>query len=130
MSSLSSALSIRFNDDAVAESQDLIADCAAGYNGGRRLRGRQFIGVYGACCDIVARLWLLARQKLTQVGCGPRQLLWALHFLKTYTNEHESASMFGIDEKTLRKWRWIVVEVLANLKLVRLIFFLGFFSKF
>jgi len=42
-------------------------------------------------------------------------LLWASHFLKTYGTESTLASQIGVDEKTFRKWTWILVYAIADL---------------
>jgi hypothetical protein len=42
------------------------------------------------------------------------QLLYALHYLKTRATFDNIAARTGHDEKTIRKWTWIVIEFIAN----------------
>jgi DDE superfamily endonuclease len=41
-------------------------------------------------------------------------LLYGLHYMATYCTFDNMASRTGKDEKTLRKWTWIVIEFLAD----------------
>jgi hypothetical protein len=43
--------------------------------------------------------------------------LWGLLFLKVYETDSVLAGIVGgIDEKTFRKWKWIIVKAISNLK--------------
>ena len=54
----------------------------------------------------------------------PRHLLWSLLFLKLYGSEHVRACLTMVSEKTFRKWSWVFVKLLSELKVVRLILYL------
>jgi len=47
---------------------------------------------------------------------NPEHLFYALYFLKTYNSENNEAALFNIDEKTLRKYKWMFVEAISLLK--------------
>jgi len=45
-------------------------------------------------------------------------LLWSFLFLKTYDPEKVLSVACGVDEKTYRKWVWLVLDLLGELDLV------------
>ena len=63
-------------------------------------------GVHPTVCVIVwgALKWSM----LVEDACKPKHLFWALIFLKTYTTESSLVVAIGVDEKTLRKWMFII----------------------
>jgi hypothetical protein len=71
-------------------------------------------GVSPANCS---RLWDLIKLSLPP-RASPRHLLWALFFLKQYAHEVVNANFAQCDEKTFRKWCWIVLTSLADVDLV------------
>jgi hypothetical protein len=84
-----------------------------------RTNERRFRSMFGVPIEVVPALWLSCCEDERGVQGGkPRHLLWALLFLKLYSCEHVSAAMCRCDEKTYRKWAWIYVDKLADLKLV------------
>lgn len=74
-------------------------------------RYKSFFGVNPTICSIV---WTKLEKDLPN-GAHPKHLLWCLSFLKQYAVEHYRRSIFQSDEKTIRKWTWIFVNLLANL---------------
>lgn len=79
-------------------------------------RFKSFFGVTPIVCSII---W----EKLTDelpAGAEPKHLLWSLLFLKQYSNEHNRRSIVNADEKSIRKWTWIFVELLSNMNVVTL----------
>ena len=77
----------------------------------------RFKAVFGTDPLICAILWEMTLQR----GPLPRgakrcHLLWALLFLHGCDTESRNASFVGCDEKTFRKWQWILVERVAELK--------------
>ena len=48
-----------------------------------------------------------------------RHLLWALLWLKQYTNEQSLAALVGVGRKTFRKWVWILIEDMANASVMK-----------
>ena len=53
---------------------------------------------------------------LVEDACKPKHLLWALIFLKTYSTESSLAVAIGADEKTLRKWIFIIIYAISDLE--------------
>lgn len=77
-------------------------------------RFKSFFGITPNVCSIV---WEQIKLE-APLGAEPKHLLWCLSFLKQYSVEHYRRSIFGADEKTMRKWTWIFVELLSNLNVV------------
>jgi hypothetical protein len=81
---------------------------------------RRFSGLFGCSPLICSKLWSLLQLDgyLNNLAAGkqhPRHLLWALLFLKQYNPEEVNSQMCHCDEKTYRKWVWIVVKAIAEL---------------
>ena len=77
---------------------------------------------YFGCSKLVCgAIWsrLLSRRLLCGNGFEPRHLLWTLFYLKVKGTEHPMAGTCRCDEKTLRKWAWIGIDLLGELNLVR-----------
>jgi hypothetical protein len=85
------------------------------------IEDRQFRGLFGACIEIVLKVWLmLGEGGLRPKKSKPKHLLWTLYFLKVYPSEAPGCSAVGgskgaIDPKTLRKWVWLFIECIAEL---------------
>jgi hypothetical protein len=47
---------------------------------------------------------------------GTTPILWALLLLKLYLPENVNAAMTGPDEKTFRKWSWLVVGLISDIE--------------
>lgn len=73
--------------------------------------------MFGVSADTCAVLWAL-REGRTPPGAKPVNLLWGLLFLKLYETERVNSFIAGTDEKTFRKWTWIIVKLLADLPVV------------
>lgn len=78
---------------------------------------RRFRAFFGVTPKICARVWLLLEPNCPSRAM-PKHLLWALFFLKVYSNEHVSSVSASADEKTVRKWQWIFVKLMAGLRIV------------
>ena len=94
--------------------------------GSNATQHRRFLSFYGASSRVCHQLWhLLLKAKIIAEFPALMQehLLWALFFLKVYGTENVQASIVGADEKTYRKWIWIVIEWMSNLDVV------SYFSK-
>lgn len=50
-------------------------------------------------------------------GIEPKHLLWTLHYLKTYESETKY-EVLKSSEKTIRKWIWHVMKLIAELDVV------------
>jgi hypothetical protein len=82
-----------------------------------KTKERRFKKIFGVNANICAKLWKLC-VPLLPPSTRPVHLLWALYFLKQYSMEEVNAAFAKCDEKTFRKWCWIVVDTLATLDLV------------
>jgi hypothetical protein len=79
---------------------------------------RQFKSFFGVTPKICEILWNLIKAKLP-VGSEKKYLLWALLFLKQYNPEDISKTLLKADQKTIRKWTWIFVNLIADIEIVR-----------
>lgn len=82
-------------------------------------RFKSFFGISPSVCSII---WELLKYELVP-DSQPKHLLWCLCFLKQYNTEHLRRSIFKADEKTVRKWTWIFVKLLAELNVVQLSYY-------
>lgn len=85
------------------------------------LRLRRFKSFFGVTPEVCSLVW----EKIKDVvpsNSKPKYLLWCLYFMKQYSTEHVRRSLFKADEKTIRKWTWIILKPIANLNVVILIF--------
>lgn len=80
---------------------------------------RRFKSFYGVSPDICSILWKMI-DKYLPIPCEPKHLLWALNFLKQYNVEATGKAIFGVDEKTLRKYIWIMIDALADIDTVQI----------
>lgn len=87
-------------------------DVTQSTNVGNR-RFQEHFGVPPIICSII---WDIIKQSSEVRPC---HLLWALQFLKTYNTEHVMCSILKVDEKTLRKWVWKTIDLIADLSVVR-----------
>jgi len=85
------------------------------------MEDRRFCGLFGACIEIVLKVWfMLGEGGLRPKKSKPKHLLWTPYFLKVYPREAPGCSAVGglkgaIDPKTLRKWVWLFIERIAEL---------------
>jgi hypothetical protein len=81
---------------------------------------RCFNAIFGCSPKVTARLWNgLVEQRKVPSGGKVMHLLWTLAFLKLYDTESVYCTMFGVTEKTFRKWVWKFVDNISTIKLVR-----------
>lgn len=80
---------------------------------------RRFKTFYGVSPRICSILWQLI-EKIVSETCEPRHLMWTLSFLKQYHTETANRSNFEADEKTFRKYVWLLTDALAELHVVRI----------
>ena len=77
---------------------------------------RRFRACFGASPLVCAIIWKgIAPVVSAYDGYSPTHLLWALMFMKLYCLEPVNASIVGVDEKTFRKWSWIVIDAIESL---------------
>jgi hypothetical protein len=82
-----------------------------------KTKERRFKEHFGIKPEMCASLWALCLPFLP-VDASPMHLLWTLYFLKQYNTECVNAAFSNCDEKTFRKWCWIMIGVLSSLDLV------------
>ena len=76
---------------------------------------RRFREHFGITLEFGAIAWQkLEHQHLNPRGASPIHMLCAIGFLKQYQTESVARAINGMDEKTLRKWRWVYVNLLAK----------------
>lgn len=80
---------------------------------------KRFISHFGVSPRHCAILWAIAEDDLLSSNalCEERHLLWTLNVLKTNETEHVLKGRWGADEKTIRKWLYICLNVIARLGL-------------
>jgi len=82
--------------------------------------GRTFIAFFGVTPLQVHQLWQLivdaGGRRWNDEKWSPCHLMWALLLLRTYNREEILAAMAGVDEKTYRKWAWILIERLSKIE--------------
>ena len=73
---------------------------------------RRFVAHFGVSPCHCAWLWLLIEDELFEKDCyaDHKHLLWTLNLLKTDDTEMASKGRWQADEKTIRKWIYIVLE--------------------
>jgi hypothetical protein len=79
-------------------------------------RKRRFRALFGISTRICVLLWTLLSKQLGRQA-RPVHLLWTLFFLKHYSVEEVNAAFARVNEKTYRKWTWLMLEELAKLNL-------------
>ena len=86
------------------------------------IEARHFREFFGTSVSIVKHVWkMLENDFLLPDGCGPKHLLWALHFMKVYPKQSAGCSTVGasegaVDPKTHRKWVWAFMDAIAELE--------------
>lgn len=78
---------------------------------------RRFKSFFGTTPHICSLIWQLLLDFVPPES-EPKHLLWCLFFLKQYDIEHTRRTLFGADEKTIRKWTWIFVKLISDLNVV------------
>lgn len=83
---------------------------------------RRFKSFFGATPHVCSLIWEKIVHDVPKGG-EPKHLLWSLSFLKQYSVEHYRRTIFGADEKTIRKWTWLFVQLLSDVDVVIFNFF-------
>ena len=85
-----------------------------------RAERRRFRGLFGVSPKARAKVWALIESAIPSRST-PQRLLWALLFLNVYASEHAHSLIAHVDEKTFRKWAWLIVPAIAGIHAVRLL---------
>lgn len=78
---------------------------------------RRYKSFFGATPLVCSLIWDRIKHDVPN-GSEPKHLLWSLSFLKQNAVEHYRRSIFNADEKTIRKWTWLFVQLLSDLDVV------------
>jgi hypothetical protein len=77
---------------------------------------RWFRSTFGASSDVCSHTWeILSHYKKKPERALPKHLLWAMLFLKSYGSEACLAGLFGVAEKTYRKWIWLMLSAISSI---------------
>ncbi len=72
---------------------------------------RRFISLFGITPEPCPKI----RPLLPKIKNGrPKQLLWALVFLKIYSNNHVQSNLANCNELTFRKWPKLFIEQISK----------------
>ena len=87
----------------------------------KRLSLDRFSAIFGCSPTVAAALWnRLDAKGLLPSDCLVKHLLWGMSFLKLYNVQRVQAPVIcGADEKTFRKWVWLMLDALSECDLVR-----------
>ena len=80
-----------------------------------RLHRRSFIAHFGSRAELIAEIWARIQPHLPD-GAIPVHLLWMFSFLKIYKVEDTAATRFNTTPKTWRKWVWLMLVAVQQLK--------------
>lgn len=83
----------------------------------KKIGVRRFKAFFGVTPLVCSTIWNQIKTN-SERGSQPKHLLWCLNFFKQYTGEHTRHVLFKSDEKTIRKWTWRFVKLLADLNVV------------
>lgn len=90
-----------------------------GDTGRRRNELPVFLSHFGTNPDVCADLWslLITSDYIIDfsVKILPKHLFFGLHRLWCNETETRSAKFFQVDEKTFRKWSWIIINATSQL---------------
>lgn len=82
---------------------------------------RIFRANFGVSPYICAAVWnLMVDTRLLPLRAQPKHILWSLLFLKVYASENVLCTICACDEKTFRKWVWMMLEQMAKFDVVSL----------
>ena len=81
----------------------------------------RFVSHFAVTPRHCAFIWNISQARLIQEDpfIERKHLLWTLNVLKTDDSEHVLKGRWGADEKTIRKWLYVCLNVLSRLDLVR-----------
>ena len=81
---------------------------------------RRFIAHFGVTPRLCAYVWIYTEERVLMIdkNAKMKHLLWLLNLLKTGDTEHAMNGRWCADEKTIRKWVYIFLEVVGDLGVV------------
>lgn len=78
---------------------------------------RRFKSLFGVTPLICSIIWNKIRPNIKN-GCSPKHLLWTLMFLRNYNTEETNRAILNVDEKTIRKYVWDIIDYISSLRVV------------
>jgi hypothetical protein len=77
---------------------------------------RHFKAAFGVSPFMCSVMWnYMDDQENLPHRAQPKHLLWTLLFLKLYNSENVLCSLCECDEKTFRKWVWLMLPAIGSL---------------
>ena len=84
---------------------------------------RRFREHFYATPIVCSILWnMMTEKQMHPNGATVKCMLCALLFLKCYNTETVNSGTMNLDEKTVRKWQWIYIDLIAGLRLVCILY--------
>jgi hypothetical protein len=85
---------------------------------------RRFAAHFGITPRHCAYLWIFVEDRVKErdLFAEKKHLLWSLDLLKTASTEHCLAGRWRADEKTIRKWTRLFLDVLSSMEVVSVLF--------
>ena len=77
---------------------------------------RSFVALFGLWPLRIYQIWRLIQEETNPETICPKHLMWGLLFLRCYVKEEVLSTLVGATEKTVRKWIWIVIGKIAEIK--------------
>jgi len=81
----------------------------------KKIAKERFTSHYGTKPVVVAILWEMLCEH-SDYNLSMKHLLVALNFLKEYSTQRCMAARFQMDEKTFRKWTFLILNEILKLK--------------
>ena len=84
---------------------------------GKMTEDCRFHAVFGCQSPVALVLsGMVLTEPMVVPGATAVHMMWALMFLKVSGNETTMSTMAGVDEKTFRKWAWVLIEAISDLE--------------
>ena len=83
----------------------------------------RFVSHFGITPRHCALLWYMSEDKLLDADPYVEKIhvLWTMNLLKTDDAEQVMKGRWGSDEKTIKKWVYVCLNVFSRLRIVRII---------
>jgi len=102
--------------DFMPDAQDIMNKFPRRPNAAASTEIRAFRETFGTSFLVVSKVWsMLLEEDVLPEGGRPKDLLWALHFLKVYPLQAPGCAAVGasggaVDPKTHHKWVWAFID--------------------
>jgi hypothetical protein len=93
---------------------------------------KHFLHSFGTHFGTKPSIITLLYNKWVRTGTVPEKykllyLLWALYFLRSNETDLKLSAAFGYSVMTIRKWIWVSLELISNIKVVSFFNFFYFY---